>query len=84
MVCSQTIHIGVLGQEVMNNVMLVVNNRILTQTQVTANVVEGDLYTLDLSTLLRSDASSLRYPSSELVIHCGINYSNIVLMVMET
>ncbi len=73
MVCSQTIHIGVLGQEVMNNVMLVVNNQILTQTQVTANVVEGDLYRLDLSTLLRSDASSLRYPSSELVIHC---YSN--------
>ncbi len=63
MICLQTIHIGVLGQEVMNNVLLVVMDRILTQTQVTDNVVEGDQYSLDLRTLLRSDATSQRYPS---------------------
>ncbi len=68
MICLQTIHIGVLGQEVMNNVLLVVMDRILTQTQVTANVVEGVQYNLDLRTLLRSDATSQRYPSSELPI----------------
>ncbi len=70
MICLQTIHIGVLGQEVMNNVLLVVMDRILTQTQVTDNVVEGDQYSLDLSTLLRSDATSQRYSSSELLNYC--------------
>lgn len=53
----------------MNNVLLVVMDRILTQTQVTDNVVEGDQYSLDLITLLRSDATSQRYPSSELLIY---------------
>ncbi len=56
----QTVNVGVLGQGAANNVILVVQENVLTQTEVVFNVVEGDPFSTDLDDLLRPQVSSLR------------------------
>lgn len=53
------VNVGVLGQGVMNSVSLIVNDNILTQTEVVNSIVEGDPYSLDLDTLLRPQVANL-------------------------
>ncbi len=58
--CMQMVNVGVLGQGVANKVLLVVQENVLTKTDVVFNVKEGDPFSSDLNNLLRSQVSSLR------------------------